>query len=65
MKKLTFSERMKAFGIRRVIRYMDKDPDENIPKIIDWLLKHDVGGESLTPLTCSPKTSPDRELEIW
>lgn len=43
MKKLTFSERMKAFGIRRVIRYMDKDPDENIPKIIDWLLKHDVG----------------------
>ena len=49
MNNISFSDRMKVFGLKRVIRYVDKDPDTNIPKIINWLLKHDVGGDTLTP----------------
>ena len=40
----TVSESIKAFGIKQVISYIDKDPDNNIPKLLDWLEKHDKGG---------------------
>ena len=40
----TLGEKMKAFGLKQVLGYMDKDPDNNIPKILDWLEKHDNGG---------------------
>ena len=41
MKKKTFKESTKAFGVKRVLRYIDRNPDENIPKILNWLEKHD------------------------
>lgn len=34
---------LKAFGLKQAIGYMDKDPDTNIPKLLDWLEKHDLG----------------------
>ena len=40
----TFSEFSKAFVVRRVLNYMDSNPDENIPKILNWMEKHDKGG---------------------
>ena len=40
----TFSEFSKAFVVRRVLNYMDSNPDENIPKILNWKEKHDKGG---------------------
>ena len=35
----SFSEQLKTMGMKQVLAYMDKDPDENIPKVIDWLEK--------------------------
>ena len=32
-------ENAQTFGLKRVISYMDKNPEENIPKIIKWLEK--------------------------
>ncbi len=49
MADLTLKEKLQAAGLKTVISYVDKDPDQNIPKIVDWLLKHDIGGDSLTP----------------
>ena len=37
----TFGEQLKSFGLKRVISYMDSDPDGNIPKILDWLERND------------------------
>lgn len=37
-------DQFKAFGMRRVLNYLDADPDENIPKIIDWVEKIDRDG---------------------
>lgn len=39
----TMMEKVKSFGIRQVINYIDKNPDENIPKILDWVISHDKG----------------------
>ena len=34
-------DNIKAFAAKRVLDYMDKNPDENIPKVLDWLENHD------------------------
>jgi len=40
----TVSEFSKAFIVKRVLNYMDNNPRKNIPRILDWLQKHDKGG---------------------
>ena len=35
------AQKLKAFGAKQVISYIDKDPDSNIPKLLDWIEKHD------------------------
>jgi len=40
----TVSEFSKAFVVKRVLNYMDNNPRKNIPRILDWLQKHDKGG---------------------
>ena len=41
MGNMSFSESAKAFAVKQVISYLDKDPDQNIPKVIAWLEKYD------------------------
>ena len=43
MREKTTMESMKAFGLKQVISYMDRNPDTNIPKVLNWLEKHDKG----------------------
>jgi MoaA/NifB/PqqE/SkfB family radical SAM enzyme len=43
MKRRTIKEIVKAFSVRRVLRYMNRNPEKNIPKILNWLEKHDHG----------------------
>ena len=40
--KKTVKESIQTFGLKRVVSYMDKDPDNNIPKVLNWLDR--VGG---------------------
>ncbi len=40
----TMGEGLKAFAYRRAIAYMDNDPDKNVPKVLDWIDKHDKKG---------------------
>ena len=35
----SLKERLQTAGLKKAIGYMDKNPDENIPKIIHWLEK--------------------------
>ncbi|SCJ51576.1 Anaerobic sulfatase-maturating enzyme [uncultured Eubacterium sp.] len=42
-------DKLTVMGLKKVISYVDKDPDKNIMNICQWLLKHDIGGDSLTP----------------
>lgn len=43
----TFSESVKAFGVKQVLGYLQKDPEKHIPQIIDWLEKY--GGKKAMP----------------
>jgi len=43
----TFTESVKAFGLKQVLGYLQKDPENNIPKILDWLDKY--GGTVAMP----------------
>ena len=36
----TLKEKVQAIGVKQVLKYLEKDPEENIPKIIDWLEKY-------------------------
>lgn len=35
------SEKLEAFGAKRVLDYLDGNPQENVPKVISWLRKFD------------------------
>ena len=44
MSGISFQNQMKILGVRQVLNDMDRDPEKNIPKILDWLVAHDKGG---------------------
>jgi len=48
--KKTFGEAIQTYGLKRVVSYMDKDPDKNIPKVLNWIDK--VGGVEVQAKTC-------------
>ncbi|MCD7895006.1 MAG: radical SAM protein [Erysipelotrichaceae bacterium] len=39
-----------SVGVKQVLKYLDKNPQDNIPKIIDWLEKADVNGSMASQL---------------
>ena len=41
-------EIIEAYSLKKVIGYLDSNPDENIPKIIDWIEKLDRDHEYKT-----------------
>jgi MoaA/NifB/PqqE/SkfB family radical SAM enzyme len=54
-------EKIEAFSLKRVISYLDKDPDENIPKVIDWVEKFDRDHEYATPYRLAKEALRDPE----
>lgn len=45
MSQKNMKENMMSYGLKKAIDYLDKDPDTNIPKIVDWIDKFDMGGQ--------------------
>lgn len=41
MSERTFSESLKSLGLKVVFNYLDSDPENNIPKVFDWIRKFD------------------------
>ncbi|WP_230974978.1 radical SAM protein [Aminipila luticellarii] len=37
----TVKEKVEAFGIKRILEYLDSNPEENLPKVFNWLKKLD------------------------
>lgn len=42
------TEAVKGFAMKKVYDYLDKDPETNIPKLLDLLEKYDKNGQSIT-----------------
>ena len=36
-------ENVEAFAVKQALSYMDKDPEKNLPKLLDWFDKLDHG----------------------
>jgi len=39
---------MKGYALKQLYAYLDKDPEKNIPKLLDYLEAHDKTGQGLT-----------------
>ncbi|MDD4727094.1 MAG: radical SAM protein, partial [Tissierellia bacterium] len=44
MSEMTLYEDLQSFGLKKVLDYLDSDPEANIPKLIDWVKKFDKDG---------------------
>ena len=34
---MSLPARLRAFGISKALDYLERDPDANLPKLMDWL----------------------------
>lgn len=35
-------ETMQSIGVNAAIKYLDRNPEENIPKLLDWMVRFDA-----------------------
>ncbi|MGB4658116.1 MAG: radical SAM protein, partial [Mobilitalea sp.] len=54
-------EQVQSFGLKKVISYLDSDPDKNIPKIIDWAEKFDKEGTISRQLSAVKSAIADKD----
>ena len=52
-------EMIEAFSLKKVIGYLDSNPDENIPKVIDWIEKFDKDHEYASPCRLAKEALSD------
>lgn len=45
---MRLSDRIKGFSTMKLFEYLDKDPEKNVPKILDYLEKFDLKGDGVT-----------------
>ncbi len=44
MSEMSLIENMQSYGLKKVLAYLDADPDNNIPKILEWVERFDKDG---------------------
>ena len=64
MSNRTMVESTKAFGVKQVLRYIDKNPDKNIPKLLSWMERHDKN-EQLTHTIQTVRKSIEDKNSNW
>lgn len=60
-----FKETMKSFSVKQVLRYLEKDPEKNLNKIIDWIIKYDKNGRYAAPQARAVKAVLDDPDNNW
>lgn len=56
---MNISDKMKSAAMNQLYDYLDKDPDTNIPKALDWLEKNDKVGGIAPQVTAIKKAMSD------
>ena len=62
---MDISSRVKSMGLKVVYKYIERDPDENIPKIIDWLEKYDRKGTIASQVKAVKSVINDPDNNWW
>ena len=39
VRDMNISDQIKAFGVNQALKYVEKDPETNLPKLMDWAEK--------------------------
>ena len=60
MSNRTMVESTKAFGVKQVLRYIDKNPDKNIPKLLSWMERYDKNGQLTHTIQTVRKSIEDK-----
>lgn len=58
---MNVADKIKQFGLKQVYGYLDKDPEKNIPKVLDWLEKYDVNNEMKNQIETVRKAISDKD----
>ncbi|HOB12538.1 MAG TPA: radical SAM protein [Syntrophomonadaceae bacterium] len=61
----SIGESIKAFGLKKVLGYLDADPEKNISKLVDWLIKVDTDGKHVAPQAIKAKRWLDDKDSNW
>lgn len=69
---MELKEKAQAFAVKKALEYLDKDPETNLPKLIDWFEKFDVKGtlKQQVDIIRSVVSDPDNNwhklvLSLW
>lgn len=69
---MELKEKAQAFAVKKALEYLDKDPETNLPKLIDWFEKFDVKGtlkkqiEIIRPVVSDPDNNWHKlVLSLW
>lgn len=54
-------EQFQIYGLKKVLNYLDSDPDKNIPKLVDWVEKIDSSGHVSSKLEIVKDLIEDNE----
>lgn len=61
MKDKSIIENLESFGLKKALAYLDSDPDNNIPKIIDWVERFDKNGMAKVQLRGVKRALADKD----
>jgi len=61
MKRRNFVENLQSYAIRKTLKYLDSDPDKNIPKFMKWIERYDKGGVQKKVLASMGNLLVDKE----
>ena len=69
---MDLKEKAQAFAVKKALEYLDKDPETNLPKLIDWFEKFDVKGtlkqqvDIIRPVVSDPDNNWHKlVLSLW
>jgi len=65
MSEISLVERLKAFGVKQVLNYVDSNPDTNIPKMLDWFIKIDKEKKYVGAQAQAVKNVLDNQDNNW
>jgi len=61
MSEKNFIESLQSLGMRKVLTFLNSDPDKNLPRIIDWVEKFDKDGIAKVQIDSVKKAIADKD----
>lgn len=62
---MSIANSVQAFAIKQALAYLEKDPEANIPKVIDWIDKFDTSGELTRHIKSIRPILTDKENNMY